>query len=437
MKQMWLKETKKLIFSVLVLLLAVFFSPDSSNGQNYSSGNFTVENPVIDSGSPTSSSANFGLGQSLSQIAIGKSTSASFQVWSGFQYYFKVNANTLTVTPDDSEVDLSWTAPSTYLGVSVVGYEVGTGTTSGSYTFENVGNVTSFTKSGLINGTPYYFIVKAYASGGSFLVFSNEDTATPVAAVTPSPTPSSGGGFIQGRIYISGTAYPNSAVTVTRDAFIVSNLTADFSGNFSTTINNQPPGTYTYTFYATDADGSKSATIGYERTIQHFVQAGLSGVIVPPTLRSSNSSVKQGESITFTGYTAPNAPVTLTFTGQKNFTQNVTSVGNGNYTYSLATSPLSKGTYYIRANSVVNGQTSNNSYSVMFIVGDVTVVPPPAGQCKRSDLNCDGSVNLVDFSILLYFWDQRDFSRNSRVDIDGDGDADLKDLSIMLYDWTG
>jgi hypothetical protein len=436
---MQLSETKKIVFSLAFLLLAIFIVPDDSNAQNYSSGSFTVENPVIDSGTRSSSSLNFGLGQSLSQLAIGRSTSASFQLWSGFQYYYKVDANTLTATPDDGEVDLSWTVPQAFLGANVAGYEVGTGTTSGSYAFQDVGNVTSFTKTGLTNGTPYFFIIKAYATGGTFLVFSNEATATPNGVVPPPPPPppGGGGGGSYGSIIISGKAYPNASVTVLRDSSVASNVTASATGDFSVTLTNQPAGTYTYGLYATDAEGSRSPTLGFERTIPNGVSIMAEDLVVAPTIRQSHATVKQGEGITFAGYAAPNVAVTLSFAGTLSFTRSATSGVNGLYSYVLSTSGVANGAYSVTAYSQVNGLDSPLSFSLNFSVGDQTVTPPPPGDCARSDLNCDGRVNLVDFSIMLYFWESTDFSRNPRVDIDKSGAVGLRDLSIMLYDWTG
>jgi len=85
----------------------------------------------------------------------------------------------------------------------------------------------------------------------------------------------------------------------------------------------------------------------------------------------------------------------------------------------------------------VNGARTPNSFALQFSVSTQTIQPPPSGQCGRSDLNCDSKVNLIDFSILLFYWDLTDYSKNPRVDIDKNGDIGLKDLSIMLYDWTG
>jgi hypothetical protein len=414
---------------------------DISNAADSSSSNYTIEDPVIDSGMQSSSSLNFGLGQSLSQIAIGQSSSASFQLWSGFQYFFKVDPNVLTATAtlNDGEVDLSWTVPQTFLGATVAGYEVGTGTTSGSYTFEDVGNVTSFTKSGLLGGTTYYFIIKTYAPGGTFLVFSNEDSATTsgIPPVPPPPPPGGSGGgiFTRGQITISGTAYPNSQVTILRDSQIYSLVAADPAGHFSVTLTDQSPGTYTYGVYATDINGVRSPILGFERTITGGTTTTADNLVIAPSIGQSHTVVKQGEAIVFSGYTAPNAAVTLRFTGQQSFNIPVISDAAGYYTYSLDTGARAKGNYAVSATVVVNGVTSPPSFVLNFTIGDNMVVPP-TGTCGRSDLNCDGRVNLVDFSILLYYWES-DFSRNPRADIDNNGAVGLRDLSIMLYDWTG
>lgn len=58
--------------------------------------------------------------------------------------------------------------------------------------------------------------------------------------------------------------------------------------------------------------------------------------------------------------------------------------------------------------------------------------------CFKYDLNCDGRVNLVDFSILAYWW-KRPLTAvaKQRVDFNGDGKVDLVDFSILAYHWTG
>jgi len=53
----------------------------------------------------------------------------------------------------------------------------------------------------------------------------------------------------------------------------------------------------------------------------------------------------------------------------------------------------------------------------------------------HGDINNDGYVDIVDFSILLYFWGQTNPS-NPCADINRDGIVDIIDFSIMLYWWS-
>lgn len=54
----------------------------------------------------------------------------------------------------------------------------------------------------------------------------------------------------------------------------------------------------------------------------------------------------------------------------------------------------------------------------------------------HGDLNWDRSINLTDFSILMYYWGQTPPTWPC-PDINKDGTVDLTDFSIMLYWWTG
>ncbi|HYE22239.1 MAG TPA: fibronectin type III domain-containing protein [Verrucomicrobiae bacterium] len=433
---MQLLETKN-FKKYFIILTGIFFliSPFFSAADDYSSGSFTVKDPVIDQGSDSTVSASFGLGQSIGQLAIGQSTSASFQVWSGFQYFFQVNANTLTATPGDTTVGLSWTVPQTFLGIAISSYEVGVGTVSGSYVFTDVGNVTSHTQTGLTNGTPYFFIIKAKGPGGIFLVYSNEATATPVGGSAGGG--GGGGGYSStANIIFNGTAYPSSTVSLLRFGQVVQTVTADSVGSFSMALNNIQSGTEAFILYAFDSENNKSANLNLVQNLPPSVTTTVSNIIIPPTIAASHTSIAQGQMLTLKGYTAPGVPVIVSFTGPNNFTQNIVSGSNGYYNLFLDTNLYSRGQYSVTTQSRVRNFNSPLSSALIFSIGDQSVVVTP-GECKRSDLNCDNRVNLIDFSILLYFWDSSSFSRNPRVDIDKSGQVGLRDLSIMLYDWTG
>jgi fibronectin type 3 domain-containing protein len=94
----------------------------------------------------------------------------------------------LTAAGGNSSVQLSWSAPATDGGSAITGYDVYRGTSAGGESSTPVAaNVTgrSFTDTGLVNGTAYFYIVTAVNAVG-ISAHSGEASATPQATV-PSP----------------------------------------------------------------------------------------------------------------------------------------------------------------------------------------------------------------------------------------------------------
>jgi hypothetical protein len=433
---------------IIALMLLGSLVPFLSAAQNdYTSTNFTITNPVIDAGLSSSSSANFGLGQSVSQTAIGKSTSTNFQLWSGFQYYFKVNANVLTATPGAAQVSLSWTVPQTFLGIAVASYEVGVGTVSGSYVFTDRGNVTSYVQTGLTNGTPYFFRIKAKSASGLLLVFSNEATATPVVATPPPPPPPGPAPSPvpppnppppppgNGKIVLSGLAYPGRTVTILRDGVVVANTIADPGAQFNVTLGNLGAATYAISLYATDENNRRSPPLSFSQTLSDGITITVNNLFLGPTIGLSHTEIKKGDTLSIFGYTAPSSDVTLTIHSPNEFIEKIKAGLNGAYFKAFNTSVLEYGDHNGQTQSEKSNLISPESEAAAFKVSD-TSVEIPTDNCKRSDLNCDTKVNLTDFSILLFYWNQTKPS-NARADINKSGVVDLTDFSIMLYDWTG
>ncbi|WP_158289677.1 S-layer homology domain-containing protein [Paenibacillus flagellatus] len=91
----------------------------------------------------------------------------------------------LRVSPGNGQVSLAWDSVA-----SAVYYRVYIGTASGTYDALPLATVTgtTYTATGLINGTPYYFAVKAHNAAGAS-GFSNEASATPNATQSTSDSP--------------------------------------------------------------------------------------------------------------------------------------------------------------------------------------------------------------------------------------------------------
>jgi hypothetical protein len=113
------------------------------------------------------------------------------------------------------------------------------------------------------------------------------------------------------------------------------------------------------------------------------------------------------------------------------FTVNADAAGR--WSKVINTQEVGVGTHTVKARAVSGGVSiSEYSQTVSFAVN-------PLEQCdgkKTADLNCDSKVNLTDFSILLFFWQQRT-PANARADINTDGQVTIVDFSIMLFQWNG
>jgi hypothetical protein len=255
---------------------------------------------------------------------------------------------------------------------------------------------------------------------------------------------SAGGGFESsdsaypsgdGRVVISGYAYPNSTVTILVDGKFFNTTKANTSGVYSITLDEIARGVYTFGVYASGPDGTKSSTFSTSFTVTGSRTSALSNVNVAPSILVKPDPVNPGETLTVSGYALPNATVTiengkLRSTIPKAVT--ATSNASGFWTTTLDTGSFSNGTYQVRAKSTqTDGASTNWSDHTFYGVGEAADVP------INADLNRDGKVNLVDFSILLFWWNTSGGDSNPPADINRDGKVSLTDFSIMLFNWSG
>lgn len=426
---------------------------DFAQADEFRSTNFISSEPVIFSGSYGTSSS-FALIGSIAQIAIGTSTSAGFGINSGFLYFPSVTSPIVSATAGNAQVSLSWTASLGSLGWTVSGYNVGQSTVSGGpYAYSSsLGNVTSSTRTGLTNGTTYYFVIRPEDSFGNSIATSSEVSAVPVAP-SPSPAPSGGGGGGGGggilpasvtRVIIKGRTSPLAAVNILKDGAVVPVSSADNNGNWQAELT-VPGGIYTFSIYAIDTDNRKTLTTSFTTSVPSNQTTTISDILLAPTISSDKTAVKQGSAINFSGATYPLSDVNLTINSEATIVDKAKSDKFGLWSYKLDSNLLEKGDHAAKSQTTASdGLTSIFSQSLGFKVGDSDVlftktqVPAPKSpQCnKNGDINNDGKVNIIDFSILLFYWGQRT-PANACANVNQTGIVDIFDFSIMLFWWTG
>lgn len=269
-----------------------------------------------------------------------------------------------------------------------------------------------------------------------------------VAYVPPPPGGGGGGGGGGGVVVtpngnatavFTGQAFPGSSVSLLRDGVVVASSVAGPDANFQISSSNLTLGMYSFSLIAEDADGLTSQTQSFSLSLTSGISAGVSGVFFSPTLRADKSQVKLGDTISFLGHTFPAATVSLLVHSNSAVTASAIANKQGSYFYSLDTTLFEKGSHQVTSKSTNNNQVSPASAPLAFIVGDKTVLATlPAknnGGFNIADLNKDGKVNIVDFSILAYWYHKTKFPVN--MDLNKDGKVDIVDFSIMAYNWTG
>ena len=256
---------------------------------------------------------------------------------------------------------------------------------------------------------------------------------------------SGGGGFEgvvgpyrsgDGQVTITGFTAPRSAVTFLVDGKIAKTATAGADGEYTVVLDLIARGAYTFGVYSTDVARIKSSTFSTSFTVTGARASNLSNILIPPSILVTPDPVTPGTALTISGYTIPNATVTIenekegSAVTRKVFT--ALSNSSGFWSTAVDTNGYTNGTYKARAKATqASGLQTNFSNYQLYGVGQA------ANRPLNTDLNRDGKVNLVDFSILLFWWGTAGGDSNPPADINSDAKVNLTDFSILLFNWTG
>lgn len=400
-----------------------------------SSSSFRLENPSFSDGGGESSSASFRYISSLGQLVIGGSSSASFEQNAGFLYFPSATAPAISAAAGNGQVALAWTAASPYFA-SVTEYQFGVATSAiGAFTFSSAGTALTAIQTGLTNGTTYYFKVRAY-SDDVLLSESVIVSATPVGTAT---LPSGGGGGASSggsEVSLSGRAYPLSTVRILKDGQPAVTTIAGPDAVFRATVRGLSSGSYAFSVYSEDATGKQSTLFTFPITLSSTGSAQIGGIFLAPTIGVDKSVVKKGDVLSIFGQSAPLAMVTISVHSAEEIFRQVPTDENGVYLYNFSTVPLEMGKHQTKSRADLNNEITQYGKILSFEVGMENVpVEAQNKQISKADLNDDGRVNIVDFSIAAFWYKRSGFP--AKIDLNGDRKIDLVDFSILAYNWTG
>ncbi len=236
------------------------------------------------------------------------------------------------------------------------------------------------------------------------------------------------------QVSITGKAYPNATVNVLLDGDVIgtvrANNQADFT--FSTDIE---PGTNSFGFWAKDSNSIRSITLNTTFDVTQGAVTTISGIMLPPTIVATPSRVDKGSPITFSGKTVPNFTV-KSYIDTSAFVESAVANSSGEWQLVFDTSRLSEATHTVKPKfeQLTGGKLTESNFgqTLSFYVG-----AGPTGEISSSDLNKDGKINLIDFSILIFWWGTNGGNSSPRADINANGKVGLEDFSILLFNWTG
>lgn len=229
-------------------------------------------------------------------------------------------------------------------------------------------------------------------------------------------------------VILKGRAYPLANLTILKNGTVISTFKAENSGLFERKIKGIAGGTYNFSIFAEDTKGRISATLSFSITILESQITTVSGIFISPTIEINPMQVVKGEEIEIFGQSFPESEINI-FISPKEIVAKTKTSSQGDWLYKLDTTQLEEMEYETKAKAIYgDGEQSPFSQVVSF-----SILKP---RCRGADLNFDGEVDLVDFSILLYFWNQKK-PVNICADINSDGIVNIIDFSIMMYWWTG
>src|SRR5438093_9923924 len=275
-------------------------------------------------------------GTETGYVSLGNVTSyTNTGLTNGITYFYKVRAvNSVGISPLSNETSatpigtpftplnlqatggtgkiiLTWQAPSSNGGYAITGYKIYRSTSSGTETgYVSLGNVTSYTNTGLTNGITYFYKVRAVNSVG-ISPLSNEASATPFLTITlgatkTSVTPNPATTAIGKPITFNAKVLDSGSGTQSVPSGTVSWSDGGVGGSFNSTsctlvpLNGSANSSICNISYMPPANAGKVTLTGsYSGDSTHSTSSGTSDLTV--TLRTTKTTILPNPSTTAIG----------------------------------------------------------------------------------------------------------------------------------------
>ncbi|MFH1173481.1 MAG: hypothetical protein V1692_03040 [bacterium] len=281
---------------------------------------------------------------------------------------------------------------------------------------------------------------------GNSICTGNETCSSCPADCGACPASGGGGGGsytpIATQVIFKGLAYPQSDVTLLKDAQVAAITKAGADAKFEISLSGLAGGTYIFGVWAEDKKGLRSITHTFSISITAGATTVISGIFISPTIAVDKDEVKLGDTISIFGQSVPSAEILINVNSEPEFFFRIKATLDGVYLHQIDVTLLSMGSHFAKSKaSAPDGAISPFSKAVGFLVGTKNVLAQlPTKAPMKGDLNSDQRVNLVDFSIAAYWYKRpisAEFAAKEKERLNGDGKVNLIDFSIMAYYWTG
>lgn len=243
---------------------------------------------------------------------------------------------------------------------------------------------------------------------------------------TPSGTPAD--------IIFGGFSSPDSTVTFLRNGTVVGTTITSSAGTFlkSVSVKN---GLVTLGIRSKDRRGLTTATSEITINLLPGNKVGIANIFLSPTITADRFKIQKGRTLRIFGSTFPESLIRLfnNFSPGGDPIAEIRASSDGTWEYFFPGEDLGEGTVSLKVNSQIKNPflVSPFSSDLEFTIVEI--------KCSGADFNFDTHVNIIDFSILIFYW-QKDPSigdiTNICTDLNTDKIVDIFDFSILMHQWT-